>query len=241
VDQWILRISSSAWVHSRFRTGSKFNFGKTVVKCQCIKRWVSEPIVRRENAPVADIFRTRPLNITFRRSLETENLDAWNHLVLRVVQVHLRERTYIFRWSLKCDGNFFVSSMYQTLLDTNIVPHNSYLWKIKIPLKIKVFLWLLYREAILTKDNLVKRNWHGNEMCSFCNNHKTIQHLFFYCALAKFIWRVIQLAAWLPPPNNIRHMFGAWVLNMSSSNSNNLLWLSCNDVVFNKTLITSYG
>jgi hypothetical protein len=60
-----------------------------------------------------------------------------------------------------------------------IVPHNSYLWKIKIPLKIKVFLWLLYREAILTKDNLVKRSWHGNEMCSFCNNSETIQHLFF--------------------------------------------------------------
>jgi hypothetical protein len=30
----------------------------------------------------------------------------------------------------------------------------SYLWKLKIPLKIKVFIWLLYIEAILTKDNL---------------------------------------------------------------------------------------
>jgi hypothetical protein len=51
--------------------------------------------------------------------------------------------------------------MYQALLDSEVVPHNSYLWKIKIPLKFKVFLWLLYREAILTKDNLVKRNWRG--------------------------------------------------------------------------------
>jgi hypothetical protein len=30
----------------------------------------------------------------------------------------------------------------------------SYPWKLKIPLKIKVFIWLLYIEAILTKDNL---------------------------------------------------------------------------------------
>jgi hypothetical protein len=51
-----------------------------------------------------------------------------------------------------------VSSMYQTLLDTNIIPDNTSLWKLKIPLKIKVFLWLLYRGEISTKDNLVKRN-----------------------------------------------------------------------------------
>jgi hypothetical protein len=76
--------------------------------------------------------------------------------------------------------------MYLACLDSDIVSHNSYLWKIKIPLKIKVFLWLLYREAILTKNNVVKRNRHGNEMCSFCNNHETI-HLFFECVLAKFI------------------------------------------------------
>jgi hypothetical protein len=48
--------------------------------------------------------------------------------------------------------------MYQAFLDTNIVPHNSYLWKLKIPLKIKVFLWILFRDVILTKDNLVRRN-----------------------------------------------------------------------------------
>jgi hypothetical protein len=105
--------------------------------------------------------------------------------------------------------------MYQACLDSEIVPYNSYLWKIKIPLKIKVFLWLLYREAILIKDNLVKRNWHENEACSFCHNPETIQHLFFYCVLAKFIWRVIHVISGLPPPNNIRHMFGGWVYEMN--------------------------
>jgi hypothetical protein len=100
--------------------------------------------------------------------------------------------------------------MYQTLIESDVVPHNSYIWKIKISLKVKVFLWLLYKEAILTKDNLVKRNWHGNEMCSFCSNDKIIQHIFFDGALAKFIWRLIYLVSGLANPNNIRHMFGAW-------------------------------
>jgi hypothetical protein len=100
----------------------------------------------------------------------------------------------------------------------------SDLWKIKIPLKIKVFLWLLYREVILIKDNLVKRNWHKNEMCSFCSNKEIIQHLYFDCALANFIWRVVHLVARPSLPNNIRHMFGAWVRDM---NSNDRHFSSC--------------
>jgi hypothetical protein len=35
-------------------------------------------------------------------------------------------------------------------------------WKLKILLKIKVFLWNLGRGAILTKDNLAKRRWKGS-------------------------------------------------------------------------------
>jgi hypothetical protein len=33
---------------------------------------------------------------------------------------------------------------------------NKKLWKLKLPLKIKVFLWNLCRGAILTKDNRVE-------------------------------------------------------------------------------------
>jgi hypothetical protein len=101
--------------------------------------------------------------------------------------------------------------MYQAMVDSNIAPYNSYLWKTKIPLKIKIFLWLLYREKILTKDNLVKRNWNGNVMCCFYNNYETIQHLFFDCNLAKFIWSVIQLTFGLGTRNNINNVYNAWV------------------------------
>jgi hypothetical protein len=32
------------------------------------------------------------------------------------------------------------------------------IWHMKIPLKIKIFMWYLKREVILTKDNLAQRN-----------------------------------------------------------------------------------
>jgi hypothetical protein len=84
-------------------------------------------IKRRRNAIVANIFRSRPLNISFRRSLVAENLHSWNQLVLRLTHIHLRECADIFQCSLKHDGKISVSSMYQALLHSDIVPHNSYL------------------------------------------------------------------------------------------------------------------
>jgi hypothetical protein len=130
------------------------------------------------------------------------------------------------------------------------VSNNSYLWTIRIPLKIKVFIWLLYREAILTKDNLVKRNWHGMLCVTFVIVFETIQHLFFDCVLGKFIWRVMQITFGLSTLTNIKHVFGGWVQRMNDKDRKLLLvgvgdmfwsiWLSRNDIVFNKTSILSY-
>jgi hypothetical protein len=53
------------------------------------------------------------------------------------------------------------------------------LWNLKVPLKIKVFMWYLLRGVILTKDNLARRNWHGNKNVFFCDLDEDIQHLFW--------------------------------------------------------------
>jgi len=71
-------------------------------------------------------------------------------------------------WTLQQNGLFSVHSMYLALMDDNILPINRSLWKLKIPLKGKVFIWLLHHGVILTKDNLAKRNWQGTRQCCFC-------------------------------------------------------------------------
>jgi hypothetical protein len=35
----------------------------------------------------------------------------------------------------------------------------------KIPLKIKIWLWMIWQNAIATKDNLLKRNWQWRATC----------------------------------------------------------------------------
>lgn len=52
-----------------------------------------------------------------------------------------------------------------------------FIWKLKLPLKIKIFLLLMLKNNILTKDNFLKRGWTGDNQCSFCGHPETIQHL----------------------------------------------------------------
>jgi hypothetical protein len=55
------------------------------------------------------------------------------------------------------------------------VPYHL-LRKTKLPSKIKVFLWLVPRNKILTKANLRKRNWHGPAVCVLCGIAESIDH-----------------------------------------------------------------
>jgi hypothetical protein len=43
-----------------------------------------------------------------------------------------------------------------------------FLWKTRISQKIKVFLWLVLKNRILSKENLNIRDWKGNTECIFC-------------------------------------------------------------------------
>ena len=63
----------------------------------------------------------------------------------------------------------------------------------KMPLKTKIFAWYDSRGVILTKDNLVKRNWHVSKKCVFCLHDKTIKNLFFDYKVARSIWSTIQV------------------------------------------------
>lgn len=45
--------------------------------------------------------------------------------------------------------------------------------------------------AILTKDNLIKRKWIGSSICYFCNEEESVSHLFFQCGMARAVWVVI--------------------------------------------------
>ena len=61
----------------------------------------------------------------------------------------------------------------------------------KVPHKIKYFMWLLTNNAVLTRDNMVKRNWSRNPACQFCNLDESCDHQFFTCPIAKVVWAAV--------------------------------------------------
>ena len=88
---------------------------------------------------------------------------GWNNLLSRLTTVVLSQEEDEFIWTLDRKGEFSVKSHYLGLIHQNIPNTNKHLWKLKTPLKIKVFLWYLRKGVILTKDNLARRNWQGNQ------------------------------------------------------------------------------
>jgi hypothetical protein len=84
--------------------------------------------------------------------------------------------------------------MYYILINNPNYNRNCVLWKLKLPLKVEIFLWFLGRGVALTKDNLANRRWQGSLKCGFCNQNEGIQHLFFDCYLGKTIWTIIYFA-----------------------------------------------
>jgi hypothetical protein len=61
-------------------------------------------IVRKKSTTIAEIFSSRPLNVSFRRNLVAENLQSWHDLVMRLINMHLTDRSDIFMWSLNSNG-----------------------------------------------------------------------------------------------------------------------------------------
>ncbi len=140
--------------------------------------------------------------------------------------------------------------MYLALINNGYIDRNKCIWKLKMPLKIKIFMWYLLKGVVLTKDNLARRNWNSSLRCSFCLKNKSIQHLFFDCHVAKFLWRAVQFSFGFNLPVSVSHIFDGWFLEVDKKMSKLILvgasaicwaiWLSRNNIVFDKSPSFSY-
>jgi hypothetical protein len=161
------------------------------------------------------------------------------------MQVNLSADPDKFIWNLTSSGVFSVKSMYVDYMNGNTTYLRKYIWKLKVPLKIRIFMWFLNRKVILTKDNLVKRQWTGCTKCVFCDAPESIDHLFISCPFAKLVWRVVQFTFNIEPPTSVTNMFGNWLNGIGRRVKARIrvgvcaivwaIWNCRNDVVFNKT------
>lgn len=95
-------------------------------------------------------------------------------------------------WRWNNTWKFSVHSLYK-FINFRGIQHVSPLiwWRLPVPPKIQVFMWLVFRNRILTKDNLRKRGWDGDITCMFCGEVETANHLLSNCFLVQ------QILCWL--------------------------------------------
>ncbi|CAN1156954.1 Putative ribonuclease H protein At1g65750 [Linum perenne] len=99
-------------------------------------------------------------------------------------------------WHFSKDGNYSVRSAYRVYMDKvvrrtylNVPGEWPLLWKMKIPPKVKHFMWNLGRDVLSTKEALHRRHIFVAGECGCCNVFfETSWHLFFECQVAKACW-----------------------------------------------------
>jgi hypothetical protein len=93
------------------------------------------------------------------------------------------------------DGKFSVKSLYKQLWSNEVDGSFRHPWKSKIPLKIKVWQWLIWHNAIPRKDNMLKRNWTKtlfvNSAMILNRSYTSSLHA---CPATKYVWSVVGLA-----------------------------------------------
>jgi hypothetical protein len=86
------------------------------------------------------------------------------------------------------------------------------MWKIKVPPRIHIFLWLLSNNKVLTRDNLAKRKQLDDNTCLFCKEAESTNHIFSECCVARLMWDLVAEITGLPRVNDFISLGKCWVM-----------------------------
>lgn len=118
---------------------------------------------------------------------------------IQLVNIHSKDQPF---WGETSTGEFSVSSAYEMLLKEESSPLSAEssnageirdtwrkVWKLRIPGKVKHFLWRACSEALPTNHNLYRRKIINNQLCNFCERAvETTSHVLWACPYANGVW-----------------------------------------------------
>jgi hypothetical protein len=124
------------------------------------------------------------------------------------------------------------------------------IWKSRLPLKIKIFLWMLWHDRVLTREQMKIRKWKGSEKCKYCGKLETRNHLFFNCVITQVIWVWVRISLrWPERPTSVQSLETMIGLGLGTNRDSSTLiiiasvvwclWKTRNDWLFNDHLIKS--
>ncbi len=72
------------------------------------------------------------------------SLRANIHLFKIMAYIYLSDS---LRWTFHKTGLFSMRFMYLALINNGYIVRNKCIWKLKLPLKIKIFMWYLFKRS----------------------------------------------------------------------------------------------
>ena len=92
-------------------------------------------------------------------------------------------------WKLEKSGKFTTRSVYKFITFGGVIDLRMMeIWRAKISLKLKIFLWMAWHDRIQTAQQLKRRNWDGSKRCKYCGLEESVDHLLFQCPAAMVTW-----------------------------------------------------
>lgn len=109
-------------------------------------------------------------------------------------------------WHYDKRGQYLVKSGYQVAVNhkhqgipncSNLNPsHWSVIWKLKIPEKVKIFLWRAAKDILPTAENLWRKRVLQEATCLVCTHQlENSAHALLDCKIARKVWRVSPIGS----------------------------------------------
>ncbi|KAI5012428.1 hypothetical protein ZWY2020_024562 [Hordeum vulgare] len=73
--------------------------------------------------------------------------------------------------------------------------HCVSIWSSCVPNRVKIFAWLLFRDRLNSKSNLLRKHIISDSICQRCGLHgENCAHIFIHCPLSQRIWQRLGLS-----------------------------------------------
>jgi hypothetical protein len=119
------------------------------------------------------------LKLSFRMAVGERVMNQWYEVVQIANSIQFSDEPDTIICQFNSMGKYSVQSLYVVMNNRGVKQvYTSVMWKISIPLRLHIFLWLLANNKTLTRDNLDKRKSLDDKTCLFCSEPESMSHLF---------------------------------------------------------------
>jgi hypothetical protein len=177
-----------------------------------IQFWEIYSIINEKGITVKEAWDGTHIRFTFRRTVTQRLWNQWLELVQISGSIQFTEANDSIIWQFNSSGRYSVQSLYAVVSDRRVRQvFTPVVWKLHVPSRLHIFLWLIANNKILTRDNLTKRRVVDDATCLFCGENETVSHLFFECCVAKVVWQHISEIVGMPLGADFESVARLWV------------------------------